>query len=97
MKTLIVLVAALVCGEFVYSFRYCCPSLVDVPLSIARSISAHSFTIPLLFGGISVNKGPDGNVGIGFKNAINVNGNGFDRNTNFNVGKGKFDVQGEPA
>ncbi|WKX96845.1 hypothetical protein Q1695_012917 [Nippostrongylus brasiliensis] len=65
-------------------------------LVLVAILYVNSFTIPLLLGGISVDKAPDGTVGVAFRRGVNVNGNGADANTQFIFGKdGMFNINDE--
>ncbi|EPB71631.1 hypothetical protein ANCCEY_09277 [Ancylostoma ceylanicum] len=66
-------------------------------LTLVLFVGAQSFTIPLLFGGISIDKTPNNEVAIGFNRGINIQGNGFDRSTNFVVGNGTFNANDAAA
>ncbi|RCN34494.1 hypothetical protein ANCCAN_19671 [Ancylostoma caninum] len=61
-------------------------------LTFVLFVGAQSFTIPLLFGGISVDKTPNNEVVIGINRGINILGNGVDGRTNFVVGNGTFNA-----
>ncbi|KAK5971025.1 hypothetical protein GCK32_001803 [Trichostrongylus colubriformis] len=59
----------------------------SLPIVLSVLVCVCSFEIPLLFGGISVNKDS-----IGFQRGINIDGNGVDHNTNFGFGSGNFGI-----
>ncbi|KAK6735235.1 hypothetical protein RB195_018423 [Necator americanus] len=61
-------------------------------VTLAILASAHSFTIPLLFGGISLDRTNEGHIAVGIQRGVNVLGNGFQRNTNFVVGNATFGI-----
>lgn len=59
------------------------------------SFLAQSFKIPLLFGGISIDRTPKNEIQVGVQRGVNILGNGYDRNTKLAIGDGTFGASGE--
>ncbi|VDM74898.1 unnamed protein product, partial [Strongylus vulgaris] len=57
----------------------------------------HCFTIPLLLGGLSIDKTPAGEVVVGIQSAVNAHGSGYDKRTEFVVGNGNFRINDEAS
>lgn len=53
----------------------------------------YSFVIPLPFGGIDINRGANGQVGVNTFSGFNILGNGFNSGFNVEAGNGTLKLQ----